>query len=78
LPNTRSTPIGFYQTSNQSGGGLVEPTPAFVLQQADELDDGSRVWIDIANLPFIAGGSNLVTIPSEPNKGRLFYRARQR
>ncbi|HEV2393319.1 MAG TPA: hypothetical protein VG146_13270 [Verrucomicrobiae bacterium] len=65
----------------QAAGTLAiswnSPAPAFVLQQAQALD-GPTNWMDIAELPYLAGASNTVELPLPAGLPAGFFRARQR
>jgi hypothetical protein len=56
----------------------VSPSPGFVLQQVNQLTGGANNWLDAANPPWLAGASNIVTLPLAPGTPNQFYRARQR
>ncbi|MEI9865312.1 MAG: hypothetical protein WDN00_12325 [Limisphaerales bacterium] len=50
--------------------------PGFVLQQANALGAATN-WIDVSNLPYLAGASNIVSLPFSNGTPGRFYRASQ-
>jgi hypothetical protein len=58
--------------------GIVSPGPGFVLQQVNHLNAGINGWQDATNTPWLAGSSNIVTLPLAPGMTNQFYRTRQR
>lgn len=52
-------------------------SPAFVLQQIDQLNASPTNWTDVSASPVLAGESNVVTVPIGP-PAEESYRARQR
>jgi hypothetical protein len=68
-------------TANLSGANFVvswvSPSPGFQLQQIDDLGSGTNNWVDSTNTPWLAGESNIVTLPLSPGVTHVFFRARQ-
>ncbi len=62
------------------GGVTVSWTsiaPGFVLQQANAV--GAPInWMDFTNFPYLAGTSNIVSLPFSNGVPSRFYRASQR
>ncbi len=56
----------------------ISPSPGFVLQQINQLNSGANNWVDTTNAPWLAGASNIVTLPLASGATNQFYRARQR
>ena len=56
----------------------VSPGPGFVLQQVSPLNGGPNDWLDTTNTPWLAGASNIVTLPLASGTPSQFYRTRQR
>ena len=84
-----STPANAFQpptapqlAANLSGTNLVvswvSPSPGFVLQQVNQLNGGINNWLDTTNTPWLAGASNIVTLPLASATPSQFYRTRQR
>jgi hypothetical protein len=48
------------------------------LQQINQLNGGINNWLDATNTPWLAGASNIVTLPLAPGMTNQFYRTRQR
>ena len=69
-------------SANISGANLlvswVSPVPGFMLQHVNQLNDGPDNWLDDTNVPWLAGASNIVTLPLVPETAGQFYRTRQR
>jgi hypothetical protein len=80
--NTFRTPVAPRLVANLSGTNLAvtwtSPSPGFVLQQANGLNNGSNYWLDAANTPWLAGSSNNVTLALSGTVTNQFYRVRQR
>jgi len=84
-----ATPINAFQppvapqlAANLSGTNVVvswiSPAPGFVLQQVNQLNGGANSWLDSTNTPWLAGESNIITLPLASGLANQFYRARQR
>lgn len=56
----------------------VSPGPGFVLQQVNQLTGNPNNWLDASSTPWLAGASNIVTLPLAPGTDGQFYRTRQR
>jgi hypothetical protein len=56
----------------------ISPSPGFVLQAVGNLSNGSNNWADLAVSPWLAGQSNIVSVPLASGATNQFYRARQR
>lgn len=56
----------------------ISPAPGFVLQQVNQLNSATNNWSDTADTPWLAGASNIVTMPLVSGMPGQFYRARQR
>jgi hypothetical protein len=69
-------------TAAQAGTNVVvswvSPAPGFVLQQAGRLVNGSNTWVDAPTSPWLAGASNIVTLPLPNALTNQFFRVRQR
>ncbi len=81
IANAFQLPTAPSLTANVWGAGLVvgwvSPSPGFVLQQANELVNGTNKWMDATNAPWFAGESNIVTLPLSPGALHVFFRARR-
>jgi hypothetical protein len=80
--NAFQLPVGPRLAANRSGTNIVvswvSPGPGFVLQQVNQLNGGINGWVDATNTPWLAGASNIVTLPLAPGMISQFYRTRQR
>jgi len=80
--NAFQLPVGPRLAANRSGTNIVvswvSPSPSFVLQQVNQLKGGANNWVDATKTPWLAGASNLVTLPLAPGITNQFYRTRQR
>lgn len=54
------------------------PTPAFILQQTNQLGGSVTGWVDVTNPVSINGSQNSATIPRAANATQQYYRLRQR
>ena len=79
-----STPLNAFQppappqlAANLSGTNLVvswiSPAPGFVLQQVNQLTGGTNNWLDTVDMPWLAGESNIVTLPFASGLANQFY-----
>ena len=41
----------------------ISPAPGFVLQEINQLNGGTNNWLDTTDTPWLAGASNIVTLP---------------
>jgi hypothetical protein len=82
IVNAFQTPAPPVLATSLSGTNLlvswVSPSPGFVLQQVDQLNGGANNWVDTTNTPWLAGASNIVTLPLASGTPSQFYRTRQR
>ncbi|HLX95818.1 MAG TPA: hypothetical protein VKU37_08745, partial [Verrucomicrobiae bacterium] len=80
--NAFEPPVSPQLTATLSGTNLmvgwVSPGPGFVLQQVSPLNGGPIGWVDATNPPWLAGASNIVTVPLALGMPNQFYRTRQR
>ena len=56
----------------------VSLSPGFVLQRVNQLTGNPNNWLDAGSTPWLAGASNIVTLPVAPGTAGQFYRTRQR
>jgi hypothetical protein len=56
----------------------ISASPGFVLQAVGKLSNGSNNWANVASSPWLAGQSNIVSVPLAIGATNQFYRARQR
>ena len=82
IVNAFQTPAPPLLATSLSGTNLlvswVSPSPGFVLQQVNQLTGGANNWVDTTNTPWLAGASNIVTLPLVSGTPSQFYRTRQR
>lgn len=80
--NAFQPPLAPQLAANLSGTSIlvswVSPGPGFVLQQVSPLNGGTNDWLDTTNTPWLAGASNIVTLPLASGTPNQFYRTRQR
>lgn len=80
--NALRTPAAPRLVANLSGTNLAvtwtSPSPGFVLQQINSLNNDSNNWLDVTHTPWLAGASNNVTLTLPDTATNQFYRARQR
>jgi hypothetical protein len=80
--NAFQPPLAPQLAANLSGTNImvswVSPSPGFVLQQVNQLTGGTNNWLDASSTPWLAGASNIVTLPLVSGTAGQFYRTRQR
>jgi hypothetical protein len=80
--NAFQSPVGPRLEASHSGTNIVvswvSPSPGFVLQEVNQLKSATNNWVDATNTLWLAGASNIVTMPLAPGMTNQFYRTRQR